>query len=524
MGIEVLIAAILGLGLGFTAALLWARSKADSANSEAAENRAKLEAGIQELERRTQEWATEKQRLEAQLTDLRTEQGRLIADASSSKASETAALDTAAQLRGELERANGAIESLRTSSEELKRQLASAEMRAGEAERSKAETLAEKQKHFDEQIEQMKAYISEADKALKTAFDDASNKALKDATNHFLELTKQRFDEDQQHASKRAETEKQEIERLLEPLKKELTDLEQLSQDIEKRRAEAEGHLKATIENLGAKSDALTNALKKPSVRGSWGEGQLLSILESSGWQQGVNFDVQDVTEEDGKALRTDVVIHLPRGRKIIIDSKAPLDQYMAAMESTDEAEREQHCKEHSKAVRGHVKALEKKEYWTRYPESPHYVILFLPYEAAYQIACEYDRSLLDDAHKSRIILANPMTLMNLIHLATFVLNEERMQQNAEEVRNVGRQLCDRLGKVLEKISSHGRHIRIAAESYNDIVASASGRLLPAANRMRELGAGSSAAIAAPETVDTAIRPLVVPEAPTQPSLPNDAE
>ncbi len=370
--------------------------------------------------------------------------------------------------------------------------------------------LSAQQKSFEE----LKSYIEKADETLKVTFGDASTKALQEATKNFLDLAQNRFKEEQEGAAKRSENEKKEIERLLEPVQKELGDLEKLTHDMNKERAESFGVLKNTIENLSKTSDSLVSALKKPSVRGSWGEGQLISILESSGWQQGKNFDVQNSTEEDGKTLRTDVVVYLPRGRKIIIDSKAPLDQYMMAMETDDEAEKTRRCQEHAKAVRGHVKALEKKEYWSRYSESPPYVILFLPYEAAYQIACENDRSLLDDAHRSRIILANPMTLMNLVHLATYVLNEERMQQNTEEVRNLGKQLCDRLEKVLTLLGSHGRHIRIAAESYNDIVSSVSSRLTPSANRMRELGAGTSAPLVVPDTVDTAIRHLVVPELP----------
>lgn len=244
----------------------------------------------------------------------------------------------------------------------------------------------------------------------------------------------------------------------------------------------------------------------------------MLSILESSGWVLGQNFETQDVTDAEGKVLRTDVVIRLPRGRQIIIDSKAPLDQYLAATEAETEEERKRRCQEHARAVRGHVKELQKKEYWSRYDGSPPYVILFLPYESAYQIACEYDRSLLDDAHRSRIILANPMTLMNLVHLATYVLNEERLQQNAEEVRRHAKELCERLGKVVDGIGRHGRHLRIAAESYNDLVGSVGGRLLPSANRMRELGAGAETPLSTPDTVDTAIRHLIAPE--TAGSLP----
>jgi len=364
----------------------------------------------------------------------------------------------------------------------------------------------------EKQLTDLQEFLKLADERLSKQFGDASSIALQRASESFFELAKKRFDERDEAAKTNAEAHKKDLEQLLNPMKQELDDLEKLNRQIDKDRIESFGSLREKIDSLDKTNESLVNALKKPSVRGSWGEGQLLSILESSGWVQGQNFDVQDVTEEDGKTLRTDVVIHLPRGRKVIIDSKAPLDQYMAAMEAETEEERVRRCTEHARAVRGHVKALEKKEYWSRYAESPPYVILFLPYEAAYQIACEYDRSLLDEAHRSRIILANPMTLMNLVHLATFVLNEERLQQNAEEVRKHGKQLCERLGKVLELMATHGRHIRQAADSYNNMTASVSSRLIPASMRMRELGAGAEKPLSTPDSVDTAIRHLLAGE------------
>lgn len=362
----------------------------------------------------------------------------------------------------------------------------------------------------------LRAEMEASRAAMDKAFGDVSAKALQEATGRFLELAQGRFKEDQQHAAARAVEEQQAIQRLLDPMQKELDALEKLTRETDEKRSETFGQLKGQIESLSRTGESLANALKKPSVRGSWGEGQLLSILESSGWTLGQNFKTQDVTDSDGKILRTDVVIDLPRGRKIVIDSKAPLDQYLLSIEATDDEERKRRGVEHARAVRGHVRDLQKKEYWSRYDGSPPYVILFLPYESAYHVACEHDRALLDDAHRSRIILANPMTLMNLVHLATYVLNEERLQQNAEEVRAHAKGLCDRLGKALELMAKHGRHVRMAADSYNELVGSVSGRLLPSANRMRELGAGADRPLAAPDTVDAAIRHLIVPEAPNE--------
>ena len=304
-----------------------------------------------------------------------------------------------------------------------------------------------REKHSDDlsrqqvMIDELKTFLLKTDDVLKATFEDASTKALKNATKNFLELAQNRFKEDQENNKAQSLSSKKEIENLLEPIRKELDDLEKLNHEINEKQAASFGALNTTIQNLNQTNEALANALKKPSVRGSWGEGQLISTLESSGWERGKNFDVQDTTEEDGKTLRTDVIVHLPRGRKIIIDSKVPLNRYLEAMEAESDIEKERCFKEHARTVRNHAKDLQSKEYWKRYDGSPPYVIMFLPYEGAYQMACEHDRSLLDDMHRQRIIIANPMTLMNLVHLATYVLNEERLQQNAEEVRRHGKEL-----------------------------------------------------------------------------------
>ncbi len=354
-------------------------------------------------------------------------------------------------------------------------------------------------------LESLRREMDERGAAMDRQFRDASERALNEATARFLTLAKGQFDG-------RAAEEQSAIRAMLEPMHQELDALEKLTHEAGRENAARLGELKGQIEGVSRASEALANALKKPQVRGSWGEGQLVAILESSGLVAGKSFVVQDQTDREGKVLRTDVVILLPRGRRIVIDSKAPLDAYLAAVEADTEAEKARLCGEHARAVRGHVRELSRKEYWSRYEGSPEYTILFLPYEAAYQIACEGDRALLDDAQKQRIILVNPMTLMNLVHLATYVLNEERLAQNAEEVRLHARALCDRLGRVVDLVGRHGRHLRLAAESYNDLVGSVGSRLIPSANRIRDLGAGTESALETPETVDTAIRPLVAPD------------
>ena len=356
-------------------------------------------------------------------------------------------------------------------------------------------------------LEALRREMDEREAAMDRRFAQASERALNDATSRFLALAKGQFDG-------RAAEEQTALRAMLEPMHRELDALERLTHEAGKENAARLGELKGQIEGVSRVGEALANALKKPQVRGSWGEGQLVAILESSGLVAGKSFVVQDQTDRDGRVLlRTDVVILLPRGRRIVIDSKAPLDAYLAAVEAEGEAEKARLCGEHARDGAG-----------TRPGPLAEGVL-----EPVRRVARVHDplpavrgrvpdrvrgrpRRCSTTPSRQRIILANPMTLMNLVHLATYVLNEERLAENAEEVRLHARALCDRLGRAVELIGRHGRHLRLAAESYNELVGSVGSRLLPAANRIRDLGAGLERPLETPDPIDVAIRPLAAPE------------
>ncbi len=350
------------------------------------------------------------------------------------------------------------------------------------------------------EVAKMDAYIEACDDALDRAFGEATARALKDLG-----------DQAQLQAERRARGEKEAIEGLLGPMKAELAGLEKLTREVEEARVKAEGALDERLRRIQETSDNLAGALKKPQVRGAWGESQLVQILESSGMTEGTHYLLQDHTDEEGEALRTDVVILLPRGRRIVVDSKAPLDHYWAAMNAGSDEERGHRAKAHVGSVRAHLRTLKSKDYWKRYPGSPDYVILFLPYEGAYQLACEHDKGLLNDCRAQKVILANPMTLMNLVHVAAFALQEERLHENTEEIRAHGQRLCDRLRTMLEHVEAHGAHLRLAIGSYNDVVGSATKNLIPAARRMKDLGAGADRPLPELKERDDEVRHLVVP-------------
>ncbi len=544
--------ALLGVALGAAfaaiAATLYVRAKvAEAIASSGAEVRdaaQRLQAKDTEIDSQRTQHLAHLEAMKEEIAERRAELADAVAsrhcaeiEMREARTREATAINRQAELRSEADALRSELEQARENAKTLEIQAANDRSRAERAEELRVKEVArieeaanqrieEERQHSShlrkiqqEQYDRLAEFIEQADEKLGKSFDSVSTKALQLATKELLDLAQKSFGERDEQASQQFAKRKEEFEKLMEPLQKEIAELEELNRSIEEKRAESFGSITQAIANLNKNSESLTNALKKPSIRGSWGEGQLKTILESAGMTEGTHFVVQDTTEEDGKALRTDVVINLPKDRKIIIDSKAPLDKYLAAMDASNEDERKKLCEEHARCVRAHVKDLQKKAYWNRYDGSPPYIILFLPYEAAYQIACDHDKSLLNDAHNAGIILANPMTLMNLVHLASYVMNEERIKHGAEEVRRHGQELCLRLGKVLELIAKHGAHVRLAASSYNDIVGSVDGRLLPSANRMKELGGGAEKVMKPIERIDLPVRQLALPEGDDEPSL-----
>lgn len=357
--------------------------------------------------------------------------------------------------------------------------------RLAEKEKALEDVLREK----DNAIEQQKKLLADAERVLTEKFSALSLESLKSANDEFLKLAGERFDKAGQVSKAELEKRQQAIDELMKPVSETLEKLTKQHKEIEERRVSAFDSIEKGIKSLSSEADQLANALRKPTSRGAWGEMNLQVILENAGLVQGEHFVMQDTTsdDEDGVA-RTDVVLHLPNGRFLIIDSKAPLEACWEGMCATDETVRQERFASHARLVRDHVKKLSSKAYWKRYPESPDFVIMFVPTEGAYQAAIEVDRGLIADAQKSRIYITSPMSLMSMIHAIAFVLREERLARNAQLVKDTAAELYRRLAIFIGHIDKLGRNIRLTVDNYNSAVGSLDGRVLPVARKMNALG------------------------------------
>jgi DNA recombination protein RmuC len=482
--IPALIGLLLGFALGGAAIFYAAKGRredlqarletSESARQAETERLSAAQASLRAL-------SEEKGRMEgtlSQIDSLRSELSEARAELDR-RAEEVATLG--ADLAQALSEAQGAerskLEALAAKDEAVRAQI-------DQAERASAALLEQKEKDFAER----KRILDDAERLLAEKFDAASVRALKTASEEFLKLANQNFEKSNEQAKGELSRRQQAIDELLKPVRETLDKMDKQTREVEEKRAASFGLLEKQIQTLASETDQLANALRKPAVRGTWGEFQLQLLLENAGLIEGAGFTKQDVSRTEDGMLRTDFVIKLPGGRRIVIDSKAPLNAFADAQNAQDESERLRLYSEHAKAVAKHAKELAKKDYWKQTEGSPDFVVMFLPTEGAFTQAVSVDATIVSNAMADRVYITNPATLMTVLNAVAFVLNEERLRQNAEEIRKVGAELVERLSNFVDHLGKAGRSLEQATKHYDSAVGSLDSRLLPAARRMQELG------------------------------------
>jgi DNA recombination protein RmuC len=264
-----------------------------------------------------------------------------------------------------------------------------------------------------------------------------------------------------------------------------------------------------TQEQLRTATEGLTRSLKSPNVRGKWGEIQLRRILELAGMLHHCDFvEKESVLNPDGQRLTPDLIVRLPGGTSIVVDSKVPIEAYLAAAQAQTEAEREQHLTQHARQVREHLRSLGAKEYWRQFEPAPEFVVMFLPLEPLMASAFEQDGTLLEHGASLRVIPATPMTLLALLKAVGYGWQQHDVAKNAEEIRTLGRDLYERLATLVDHLDRMGLNIRQTVASYNKAVGSLQQKVFPAARRFRDLGVAAGRSIDEPEPITTPVRQM----------------
>ena len=268
----------------------------------------------------------------------------------------------------------------------------------------------------------------------------------------------------------------------------------------------------STQERLQSETGNLVKALSAPNVRGRWGEIQLRRVVELAGMVSYCDFQEQaTVSTQDGK-LRPDMIVRLPGGKNIVVDSKAPLQAYLESLESTDDERRRAALSLHARQLRKHMDSLSSKAYTEQFQPSPEFVVMFLPGETFFSAALEQDPGLIEEGVMKSVIPASPTTLIALLRAVAYGWNQEKLAANAQAISDQGRELYERLRNFAGHLSAVGSGLDRAVDSYNRAVGSLESRVMVSARKLRELGAVTGDEIEDPEPVDKVSRNLQLPD------------
>lgn len=287
----------------------------------------------------------------------------------------------------------------------------------------------------------------------------------------------------------------------LAPVQKNLDALQHKVAQIEEGRKQEMGALGQQLKSLGEQqgrldkeTSSLASALRNNKVRGAWGEAQLRNIVESAGLLEHVDFDTQVVvTAPDGRVYRPDMIVHLPGGKTIPIDAKAPYSDYQRACEIAETASedelrrRDELLKSHAKALRDHVKALGDKEYWNAFDTAPDFVIAFIPNDSLLQAALEVDPSLMDDAFAQKVALTSPVTLWAVLKSVAYAWQQQSLTDDAKTLFTLTRELYERFAVLGERAGKLGKSITRTVTAYNQFATSLESRVLVTARKLQNL-------------------------------------
>jgi DNA recombination protein RmuC len=334
-----------------------------------------------------------------------------------------------------------------------------------------------------------------ATERLTSVFGQLANREFQNHAETFLKLARESFSVQQERAKGDLAAREQAIEGLVRPIRDALHRAEQQIQELEKARRETHGSLAAQLEMLAASQHALSaetrnlvSALKRPEVRGQWGEISLRRLVELAGMVEHCDFVVQSHQVTESGAVRPDMVVHLPEGRKLVVDVKTPLDAYLEATEAPGESERRAALERHAAIVGGRVRELASKAYWTQFEKSPEYVILFIPGDQFLSAALTQRPELLDDALRQNIILATPTSFVALLKAVAYGWQQVALAANAAEIRGLAVQLYERLNTFTLHLADMGKALGDSVKAFNRGVGSLERMVLPSARRFTDLG------------------------------------
>ena len=375
------------------------------------------------------------------------------------------------------------------------------------------------------------ALLEQSETRLRAAFDSLAGETLRSNSELFLRLAREALGRDQAVAQGALKERELAIAQLVEPLRAALERTEQQVQALERERRDAFSSLRTQIEALAGgqsllqrETRNLVTALRRPEVRGRWGELTLRRLVELAGLSEHCDFSEQLQVVGEQATVRPDLVVHMPEARDLVIDAKTPLDAYLAALEAGAEEERALALRRHAQQVETRVRELGSKSYWAQFERSPEFAVLFLPGDQFLSAALAERPELLENALAQGVIVATPSTLIALLKTVAYGWRQSAVAQNAAHIRDLGQELYRRLGSFNAHLGRMGARLTGAVEAYNAAVGSLERQVLPQARRFNELGVTADAPLPELEPVGQLVRSSGAPAAEAGASAPGSTE
>ena len=338
-------------------------------------------------------------------------------------------------------------------------------------------------------------HIQELRRQMQDAFKSLSVEALRDNHQSFIDAASATFAQFVTSAQKELAVRHKAMENTVHPLKEALERYESHLRSLERHREKAYGGLKKQMDlvtdahrKLRHETGQLVKALRKPHVRGRWGEMTLKRVVEASGMMNHCDFREQPCKQTGQGLLRPDMVIHLPHDRQIVVDAKVPLEAYLEATEAETDAERNARLADHLKQLQTHISQLSQKAYWKQFQPTPEFVIMFIPGENFFSAALMQRPQLIEEAAHKQIVLASPSTLITLLKSVAYGWHQTTAAENAQMIVERGRELYERFSQVTQHLSKLGKELGRSVSTYNLLIGSIERRLLTTVKKFDDLG------------------------------------
>ncbi len=359
-----------------------------------------------------------------------------------------------------------------------------------------------------ESFQSAQALRENAERTLREAFQSLAAEALHANRGAFLDLAKTAFDGFRNEAAVQMDSRQKALDGLVQPIAETLKKVDVRLSETERERQQAYTQLTEQVSLLGATTQTLSKALRTPSVRGRWGEMQLRRVVELAGMLHRCDFDEQPGLFSDTGRLRPDLIVHLPGGKQIVVDAKAPLEAFLDAQDCTDEASRTARLQAHARQVRDHMDKLGAKAYWESLGASPEIVVMFLPGETLFSAALQHDLTLIEHGLQQHVLLASPITLIAMLTTVAHTWRQEALADNYREIAKLGKEFYERLGRFTDHFDEVRKKLDGAVQAYNQAAGSFETRVLVSARRLRDFDVTTARELPSAEPIDSVPRVL----------------